>query len=284
MNLKRLVIIIFLIGVVSAMIYFSQSLRRTYESEVSQGLKAGSGKISGLLTEQDIAGLPEPVQKYLRYVGAIGKPKVWNFRASFTGRMKPDPQKDWMNVSGEQYNFFSSPRRMFWIKGKMFGVPFYGLHAYKEEKGTMRIKVAGIIPVVNAKGPEMNTSDTTTLFNDMCIFAPATLIDKRISWETVDKLSAKATFTNGANKITAVLYFNEQGQLINFVSDDRYMTASGNTYRKLKWSTPVTDYRNFNGFRLASRGEAVWNMPEGDYKYMEITVNTVDYNLPEITH
>jgi len=60
-------------------------------------------------------------------------------------------------------------------------------------------------------------------FNNFLV--PATMIDKRIEWVPIDSLSAKAIFTNGTNKITATLYFNEQGQLINFILDDRYPSA-----------------------------------------------------------
>ena len=62
----------------------------------------------------------------------------------------------------------------------------------------------------------MNKAETVTVFNDMCLLAPATLIDKRIEWVPVDSVSAKATFTNGPNKITATLYFNEQGATNKF--------------------------------------------------------------------
>jgi hypothetical protein len=79
----------------------------------------------------------------------------------------------------------------------------------------------GLFDVVNIKGDIMNKAETVTVFNDMCLMAPATLIDPRIEWVSMDSLSAEASFTNGVNKISAMLYFNEQGQLINFTSDDR---------------------------------------------------------------
>ena len=37
------------------------------------------------LTEKDISHLPDPVQKYLRYSGAVGIPQVQNFHAVFSG-------------------------------------------------------------------------------------------------------------------------------------------------------------------------------------------------------
>ena len=37
----------------------------------------------------------------------------------------------------------------------------------------MRVKAAALVSVAEASGPEMDQSETVTLFNDMCMFAPA---------------------------------------------------------------------------------------------------------------
>lgn len=93
----------------------------------------------------------------------------------------------------------------------------------------------------------------------MCLMAPAALIDKRIEWTDIDSLSSKATFTNGINKITATLYFNELGQLINFISDDRYAIGDMKQYR---FSTPVKDYTQINGRNIWNYGETIWHYPD----------------------
>lgn len=276
-----LVGIIILIGVISFMFYFSQGLKRRYESEVKEGIEKYKVENTALLTEDDMKGLPEPVKNYIRHVGAVGKPKIWNVRAEFDGKMKQDENKGWMQTYVTQYNFFENPVRMFYIYARMFGIPVYGLHAYKEEKGTMLIKAAGIVPVVNSKGSEMNASDTVTLFNDMCMFAPASLIDNRISWETVDARKVKATFENGPNKISAELFFNDKSELINFISNDRYMTISGG-YKKLKWSTPVKEYKKLGEYNLISNASAVWQLEGREFKYAEFDLKSIEYNCSEL--
>jgi hypothetical protein len=49
----------------------------------------------------------------------------------------------------------------------------------------MRVKVASILMMVDAKGPEMDQAETVTLFNDLCVFAPGALIDPRIRWQVI---------------------------------------------------------------------------------------------------
>jgi len=276
---KKYIILILLVFVVSFLIYKSFGLKRAYNAEVQKGFKQNSTAENSIITESDIKDLPEPVQKYLRYTGVIGKEKVKNFRVVGEGQFKTDPNKGWFKTNIEQYNFIDNPRRIYYIKVSMSGLPVVGLHVYKDTKATMVIKAAGLVTVADAKGDIMNKAETVTVFNDMCLLAPASLIDKRIQWETINPLKVKAIFNNNGVKISAELYFNEKGELINFISNDRYMTSSGESYQSAPWSTPVSDYKDFNGIKISSYGEAHWSLPEGDYCYGKINIKEVQYNI-----
>ena len=231
-----------------------------------------------LLTEADIISLPFPVQKYIRYTGALNQPKVKNMRIVFDGEMR-EKGKDYFSFTSVQYNFFADPARLFFMKAKMFGLTVPGYHCYQHEKATMQVKLTGLFNVVNAQGDEMNQAETVTLFNDMCLMAPASLIDKRIVWTAVDSLSAKAIFTNGINKISATLYFNDQGQLINFISDDRYAIGDMKKYR---FSTPVKNYEQIDGRYMWKYGETIWHYPEGEFVYGKFTLKSIEYNLTSL--
>lgn len=275
-----LVGIIVLIGVLGTMFNFSQGLKRTFESEVKADIARYKVENPEPVLESDIGKLPDLVKKYLDYVGVMGKSKIWNVRIDCDGRLKQDENKDWIPTSSLQYNFFERPIRMFYMDAKMLGMPVYGIHSYKEEKGTMLVKALGLIPVVDAKGPEMNASDTVTLFNDMCLFAPAALIDSRISWEEVNASTVKATLLNGGNKVSAELCFNEKGELVNFISKDRYMTVPGG-YKKYEWSTPITGYKKIGDHLLPSNASAIWQLEGREFKYAEFNVKEVRYNCIE---
>ena len=195
------------------------------------------------------------------------------------GEFKTAPDKDWVNANAEQYNFLDSTKRVYFMKLNMNGLPVVGLHVYKNVSATMRIKIAGLLTVADAKGEIMNKAETVTVFNDMCLAAPASLVDKRITWETIDPLKVKAKFNNNGVTISAELFFNEKGEMINFTSNDRYLTSTGNDYINAPWSTPVKNYKDYNGIKLASYGEAHWSLPEGDYCYGKINLKEIDYNV-----
>ena len=166
------------------------------------------------------------------------------------------------------------------MKAAMYGLPVEGLHLFRGDSATMQIKLASLFQVVDAKGPEMNQGETVTLFNDMCLLAPAALIDKqRIQWEADGPLAARARFTHMGNTISARLSFNQAGELIDFVSNDRFLSADGKTFKSYPWSTPVRSYREFGGRRVASYGEAVWHTPEGEFTYGKFNLVEIEYNL-----
>jgi hypothetical protein len=257
-------------------------MKKRYKKEVLEALERTKGIINGILTEDDIKHLPQPVQKYIRYTGALGQEKVNNFRVEFQGRIRSKPTDGWMPLRSVQYNFVDKPTRLFYITARKMGIPAGGLHLYKDEKAIMKIKIAGLFAVVDASGREMDQGETVTVFNDMCFMAPATLIDKNIRWENVDSLTVNAAFTNGSITIGATLFFNERGELVNFISNDRFETADGNIYNNYPWITPVSGYQEINGYRLASGAQAIYRHPEGDFCYGEFSIVNVEYNCREL--
>jgi hypothetical protein len=145
----------------------------------------------------------------------------------------------------------------------------------------MDIRLFSLFKVQYQSGNEMSVSETVTFFNDMCCIAPATLIDDRIKWVEVNGNKVKAEFTNNNITISALLYFNDIGELINFVSDDRYATTGDGSMKKLQWSTPLKDYTDINGYRLATYADAVYKYPNGDFVYGNFRLTGLNYNCKE---
>ena len=40
-----------------------------------------------------------------------------------------------------------------------------------------------------------------------------------------------------------------------------FYSPASKTYERIRWSTPVSDYKDINGFNVATYGEAVWSFP-----------------------
>lgn len=247
-------------------------LRAEYERLVRDAL-AGSGRAStGVITEADLSGLPPQVRTYLNFAGVPGTPSIRGIRARMSGRIRASATSEWMPFTAEQHSFFDPPRRYFWMTATRGGLPIDGLHVYGADTASMRIRLLSLLPVVTLGGPEMMRTETVTVLNDMCIMAPARLLDSALRWRIVDAHSVEATYTNAAHTVRAVLVFNDEGALVNFWSDDRPALAEdGQTMVPQRWSTPIGDYRVMSPYRLASRGEARYAAASGEYAYVEMS-------------
>ena len=233
---------------------------------------------AALVGETDLARLPPPVQKYLRITRSIGLPRIQNFQARFDTEMFQKPGGPPIPAPVEQVSFLERPARLFFMKATMYGLPVEVFHSYRNEQASMRVRIASVFNVVDLKGTDLDAAETVTFMNDVCILAPARLIDPRFSWKALDSRSAEAAFINGKHRVQAVLHFNDAGELVNFVSDDRYALQEDGTLKKARWSTPLGSYRDFGGRRAASEGEAVWHYPEGDFVYGKFFIREIRYN------
>lgn len=250
------------------------SLRAEYDRDVAA--RRGSVPPAAPVTESDLATLPAPVQRFLRRAGVVGQPRVARFYARMHGRIRSGAADPWMPFTAEQHNFYDRPSRFFYMTASRAFVPFQVFHRYADDEASMRVKVAGLVTVQELAGDAMTRAETVTLFNDMCLFAPATVLSPAVVWEAIDDRTARAVFSNAGQSIRAELDFNDAGELVNFRSDDRGRTSTdGRALEPVPWSTPLGAYRAFGALRLPSQGEARWHDTSGDYAYIEMTIDEV---------
>lgn len=268
-----LVLLPSLVGLIDAA---PSGLRASYTAAVQA--RQLSGPEGAPITEADLAQVPPLVQKYLRFAGVLGTAPVRSFHARFRGEIRSAPDSDWMSFTADQHNYFEPPARLFLIDASRFGVPFVGLHSFTGAGATMKVRVLSLLTVVDGSGPEMNKSETVTMLNDMCLLAPATLLSPNVRFEEAGAHTVKAYLTHAGNTVSALLFFDDTGALINFVSDDRYPSADGKVFKAYRWSTPVHGYRDYQGRKLAEFGEASWRMPDGELSYGRFQLLEVHYN------
>jgi len=236
-----------------------------------------------VLTEEDLDGLPGPVADYVRLSGAVGLPHVTSFRATIHGRIRSGPTSPWMPFTGEQVDTFGpSPTRLFHIDATRNGIPVDVLHVFTEGRASMRVRLASALPLISASGDDATRAETVTLFNDLCVLAPAALVGADVVWEELGEQRLRGTFTSGPHSVSAELVFDREGKLADFVSDDRLRASSdGRSFVRQRWSTPLQEYAVLGGRRVAFRGDALWHapVPEGRFCYLEFHVDQLSYNV-----
>ena len=267
-----------LLVLVGTMVGFAKwEFESRYRQDVT-GVFENSKFSNRILTEEDLYPLPALLREYIRKSGALGKPLVDNFCLEFEGKMR-QRGKPWFSFTSEQYNFIPNPIRLFFMKGRIRGLSVWGYHSYQPPTAKMIIRALSVLPQLKIEGPEMYPTETVTFLNDLCLFAPGAMVDDRIQWEELDAFRIRAKLTLKDVEVSAILTFNEAGDLINFRSEDRYDVEK---MERFPFTTPVTNFREFNGIRIPSYGEAVWHYPVGDFVYGKFHLKSVQYNVAEL--
>lgn len=97
----------------------------------------------------------------------------------------------------------------------------------------------------------------------------------------MDTNQVKATFTNEKITVSAILTFDEEGKLVNFLSYDRFET-NGKIYTNNPWETPVKEYRKIGDYYLPSKADVIYKRPEGNFCYLEFRLEEIKYNVKNL--
>ena len=231
-----------------------------------------------LVTEADLAPLPPLMQAYLHAVGAVGRPHVRNFRVTFDAQMRSGATSPWMQSTATQYEFFESPARLFHMNASRAGVPLDIFHRYVDGAATFQVRIAGLISMVDKRGAGLTNDETVTLMNDVLVMAPAAVLDLPFTFEATGDRSLRATFRNAGYTVSAMLQFDDAGDLVGFQSADRAHDREGGA---AVWSTPISGYRQIDGIRIGALGDANWIEPSGEWTYGRFQIMSLAYNVTQ---
>ncbi|WP_324609512.1 DUF6544 family protein [Salisediminibacterium beveridgei] len=227
--------------------------------------------------EADIKRLPEPVQQYFRVCGYLGQPKMFNadviWKESY---IKLSPEKEWTPLETSQFNAVIDPVRIAHMQAVSMSLQVRDL--YRNGKGHMFGKLFNLIPVVNAKGPEISQSSLITLFTEILLI-PSYSLQSYITWEPVDQHTAKARFRHQQIDVSGTFHFDDTGKFRRFETHDRYYSETKGTFVKKRFSALVDDFQAKDGVQIPRKVRIIWHLDDGDYEYFKGEISEMVYNV-----
>jgi hypothetical protein len=235
-----------------------------------------------IVTEADLAPLPEPVQRYLRFMGVVGRPRDWSLRLHCAARFRPALDAEWRPAESWQYNSALDVARIYHMKLQFYGIPVIGRDVYLHGAGCLVIRPLDLVTVEHDSGPEFDRSELVTWLNDAVLFAPSMLLSPRTEWTSVETDAFLVAFTDRGNTVTATVRIDADGAPLDFQTDVRSMRDSRTKgIRRARWSTPIPGWQSMSGRRVPTGGRAVWHLPGGEFAYAELTIRPgdVEFNV-----
>jgi hypothetical protein len=241
--------------------------------EVDDLLAAAAPATPTVVGEADLAPLPEPVQRWLRYAGVVGRERPARVHLRQDGELRLG-DRGWFPFTAEEY-YTTDPPGFVWVPTMTLArvIPVIGRDKYIDGKGSIEMRLGGLVSVARDSGPDMDRGALLRYLNEIMWF-PAAAISPHIRWEAIDANSARATMTYGGVSAPAVFSFDAAGRLTTMEAD-RFDRESGTVE---PWLTPVTAYGELAGLRIPVAGEGVYRREAGDYPYIRIRITALEYN------
>jgi hypothetical protein len=252
---------------------------KTIAREALELLARGQETGDGVITEARLAGLPEPVRRYLHYARVVGKAPIRTVRLKQRGAMVIGQGSKWLPMRAEQY-FTANPPGFLW-HGTLHPFPFVPVSAtdtYRGGHGILRIKALSLIPLGTARGLEMDQGELLRYLGEMAWFPTAFLADC-IRWEAIDTESAKVTISLPPITASGIMHVNAQGRYTRFTAV-RYREEHKRLVPR-PWTGRWADYREVNGFRIPMKAEAAYTLETGEFSYFRGKVMEIGYDHSE---
>jgi hypothetical protein len=274
MNTKKMLILLFsILGLVMLTLLIGKIFSSMQFSKQIKTLFAHSKNISDqTFQKSQLEGLPEPVQRYFNLVLKEGQPYISSVRMKHDGHFKTGFDKDWINITGEQYATAEKPG-FIWKGSTTF---FSALDLYIEDQGRLTVSLLSLVKIMDGKGATYNQGELLRWLGESVLYPTNLLPSERMQWFPIDDHTAKCTFTYKELSLFFICTFNAAGEITE-MQTRRYMDEK----HMETWVIKVSDYQEMNQVKIPTKFEVLWRLPKGDFSYAKFNIKTVEYNILE---
>ena len=227
--------------------------------------------------------LPIPVQKYFRYVLTDGQSFIKTIWLEQIGKLKVTPKSnDWSVFKATQ--IISQGSVSFLWDAKINIAPLIHVQVRDsliESIGSGNVYLMSAISVGSDKDkPELNSGALYRYLAEAVWHPTALLPQSGVIWESVDENKAIAHFTKFNMSIALEFSFNDLGEITGIYTNNRY-GKFGNRYAKYPWEGRFSDYKEFNGIKIPTKGEVGWHLPDGWWMFWKGNIVDAKFELSD---
>lgn len=225
--------------------------------------------LPGGFGEHDVEGLPEPARRHLSGVIGAGAVVARSASLRMRGRIKVGR---WLPFRARQV---LSPHRGFVWSARVAGL-ISGWDRYADGAGAMRWRLAGLVTVASAEGPDASCSAAGRVAAES-IWVPTALLPRcGVRWTSDGPDEASLHYDLDGRAMTVSYRLDDRGRITSLMFD-----RWGDPDRSGRWGWhrfggEITGYRRFNDVFVPCTGLVGWHFgtprwPEGAFFEFHIT-------------
>lgn len=266
-----------MVVVIGGLVLAQNALYRHFVRRAAQFKAVAGVHNDAPVTDDDLRELPEPMARYLRYSGALGKRRISAVHLVHSGQFKPGADRRWMRIRGEYFITTKKPSFFWYGKVNLLpGISLVALDSYADGTGRMLVKVMSAFAVVDDASQQVSSSAFGRLVAELTM-APTFFLDlTRVRCTRTGNDQVRCTVSDGKFSTDAEFFVNSDGSLDHVVIMRPFDRGAGRTTLE-RFTAKGSQPKSFDGRILPSRTDGIWNLPEGDLHYARFDIDSVHF-------
>ena len=231
-------------------------------------------------TAEEIANLPESLQRYCEYIGLQNFPKHQVTRTIFKNtKFIFDAQSGKvLNMDYDLWLFFDEPYRSAYCTSSMFGIPFDGMDYCTEDKrGGMKGFLGKTIKIFDVCDYQGYKAVLISWLAESVAFNPSALLSSYVTYDVIDDLHVKATVTYNGVSGSGIFTINQEGAITEFYSDERQVEKVDGVLTNIGWRCDYKNYEKNEQIRRIGTVRCVKVFSDKEVVYFDSDDFTVTY-------
>jgi hypothetical protein len=251
---------------------FEGAFHARFEAQSAAAVAACGTHGSAPVTEHDLRGLPEPMARWIRWSGAVGKKRIDVLRMRHGGLFKAGPSRGWMPIRGEYVITTRTPSFHWYGRMQMLpGVHAAAIDAYQQGHGHMQVKALSAITVVDDGSSQTDQSAFGRCVAELSM-TPSFFLDRQtVRCEAIGANHARCEVREHGFTAAADIHVHDDGSL-DRIEVMRAFDRGQGRYTMERFTGKASKPATWGGRRLASHFDGYWNLPEGDLHYVSFDV------------
>ena len=218
--------------------------------------------------DSDSQNLLERVRRFAMPDGPVA---CRGFHLQQSGEIRLAPDKPWLPFEAEQW-FEAAGLDFRWTARARLAriLPVTVVDAFERGHGLLSVRIAGIIPVARAQGPQVDRGEVMRALAEMP-WRPAGFLSSsgnapQLAWSAPSPQTLRATFDDGRTRCYVDLEVDAEGRVLSAAAPDR-PRGMGKTSVATPWRGTFAEYKSLDGFRVPTQAEVAWVLPDGPFTY-----------------
>jgi hypothetical protein len=189
------------------------------------------------------------------------------------GEIRMAPDKPWLPFEAEQW-FDAAGLDFRWTARARLAriLPVKVLDAFERGHGLLSVRMAGIVPLARAQGPQVDRGEVMRALAEMPWRPTGFAEAPQLVWSAPSPQTLRAGFDAGGIRCYVDFEVDAEGRVLSSGAPDRPRTL-GKASVSTPWRGTFAEYKSFDGLRVPTRAGVAWLQPDGPFTYFRGVVS-----------